>query len=294
MIGLGLFGREDHQANTGWADQRRPQRHQRIHADSGEPGIGKTALLQNVSQRAAGVQLLSLVGFEAESSIPFSGLQRLIAPLSEHLTALPERQQQALLVATGTVGGPPPDRFLVGLGLLGLLAEAGQYAPVVCAIDDAHWLDSESLDVFTFVTRRLQAESVAMLFAMRDDPRLDVWVAGIPTLPLSGLEPVAAVALLNASLPDRLDPLAAAQIARSTGGNPLALIDLAQELSSQQLTESSLADEPIPVGRHLEAHYLRQTRQLAPAVQRWLLVAARGLDRECRPDQAGRRPPWSQ
>ena len=155
----------------------------------GEPGIGKTTLLRDVTTRATGFQLLSLVGFEAESTIPFSGLQRLAAPLIEHRTALPERQQQALLVATGSTDGPPPDRFLVGLGLLGLLAEAGQHAPVVCAIDDAHWLDAESLDVFTFVARRLQAESVAMLFAMRDDPRLDVWVAGIPTLPLSGLDP---------------------------------------------------------------------------------------------------------
>ena len=240
----------------------------------GEPGIGKTALLQDVAARASGFQVLPLVGFEAESAIPFSGLQRLAAPLIEHRISLPERQQQALLVASGSTDGPPPDRFLVGLGLLGLLAEAGQHAPVVCAIDDAHWLDAESLDVFTFVARRLQAESVAMLLAMRDDPRLEVWVAGIPTLPLSGLDPAAAVTLLTASLPERIDPLAAAQIARSTGGNPLALIDLAQELSSQQLTESSLAEEPIPVGRHLEAHYLRQARQTSPAVQQWLLLAA--------------------
>ena len=240
----------------------------------GDPGIGKTALLQDVASRAAGVQRVSLVGFEAESTIAFSGLQRLAAPLATHRTSLPARQQQALLVATGTLDGPPPDRFLVGLALLGLLAEAGQHAPVVCMIDEAQWLDSESLEVLAFVARRLRAESVAMFFAMRDDPRLDVWVAGIPTLRLSGLDPVAAVALLTASLPETIDPLAAAQIARSTGGNPLALIDLAHELSIKRLTESSLTDEPIPIGHHLEAHYLRQVRQMAPMVQRWLLVAA--------------------
>ena len=240
----------------------------------GEPGIGKTALLQDVAERAAGVQRVSLVGFEAESTIPFSGLQRLAAPLAEHRASLPERQQQALLVADGTLDGPPPDRFLVGLALLGLLAEASQHTPVVCTIDDAQWLDSESLEVLTFVARRLQAESVAMLFAMRDDPRIDVWLAGIPTLRLSGLDRMAAVALLTASLPEIIDPLVAAQIARSTGGNPLALIDLAQELSIKQLTESSLTGEPIPIGRHLEVHYVRQARQMPPAVQLWLLVAA--------------------
>ena len=240
----------------------------------GEPGIGKTALLQDVAARAAGVQRVSLVGYEAESAIAFSGLQRLVAPLAEHRISLPERQQQALLVATGALDGPPPDRFLVGLAALGLLADAGQHTPVVCTIDDAQWLDAESLEVLTFVARRLQAESVAMLFAMRDDPRLDVWVAGIPTLRLSGLDPAAAVTLLAASLPDTIDPLVAAQIARSTGGNPLALIDLAQELSITQLTESSLIDEPIPIGHHLEVHYVRQARQMSPAVQLWLLVAA--------------------
>jgi len=139
----------------------------------------------------------------------------------------------------------------------------------VCTIDEAQWLDSESLDVLTFAARRLQAESVAMLFAMRDDPRLDVWVAGIPTLRLSGLDPMASVVLLSASVPDTIDPLVAAQIARSTGGNPLALIDLAQELSIKQLTESGLTDEPIPIGHHLEAHYVRQARQMAPAVICW-------------------------
>ena len=240
----------------------------------GDPGIGKTSLLQDVTSRVAGVELVQLIGFEAESSIPFSGLQRLLTALARHLDALPDRHRQALLIATDALEGPPPDRFLVGLGLLGLLAAAGQHTPVVCAIDEAHWLDSESLDVLAFVARRLQAESVAMLFALRDDPRLDVRVVGISTVRLGGLDSAAAVALLTTSLTKSIDPLAASQIARATGGNPLALIDLAHDLSIQQLSESSLADEPIPVGHHLEAHYVRQARQMPQAVQEWLLVAA--------------------
>ena len=99
-------------------------------------------------------------------------------------------------------------------------------------------------------------------------------MAGVPALRLAGLEPESAVRLLSASLPEPIDPAAAAQIAAATGGNPLALIDLARDLTARQLTESSLADEPVPVGRHLEAHYVRRVRHLHPDVQQWLLIAA--------------------
>ena len=239
----------------------------------GDPGIGKTALLQHAAA-AGGIRRVQVAGFEAESSVAFAGLQRFLMPLAKHLAVLPHRHRQALLTATGSEEGPAPDVFLVGLGLLGLLAGAGQETPLVCAIDEAHWLDPESLEVLTFVARRLQAESVVMLFALRDDPALEVRVAGISTMRLRGLDPGAAVALLTDSLEAVIDPLAAAQIARSTGGNPLALIDLAHDLSIRQLTESSLADEPMPVGRRLEELYVRQVRQLPPAVQIWLLLAA--------------------
>ena len=184
-----LLGRERHQrALAGLISNARNGRSGSI-LIRGEPGIGKTALLRDVTSRAAGVQHVQLVGFEAESSVAFSGLQRLVAPLDRHVAALPHQHRQALLVATGAEDGPPPDRFLVGLGLLGLLAEAGQHTPMVCAIDEAHWLDPESLEVLAFVARRLQAESVAMFFAMRDDPAVEVRVAGIPGLRLSGLDP---------------------------------------------------------------------------------------------------------
>ena len=102
--------------------------------------------------------------------MPFAALQRLMIPLREHLAELPERHQQALRVAAGAAAGPPPDRFLVGLGVLGLLAAAGEETPVVCAVDDAHLLDSESLDALAFVARRLEAESAALVFASRDVP----------------------------------------------------------------------------------------------------------------------------
>ena len=161
---------------------------------AGEPGIGKTALLADATAEVTGTRLLRVDGYEAESTIPFAALQRLIMPLRELLPSLSERQQQALLVAAGA-DGPPPDRFLVGLGALALLAAAGEIDPCVCTIDDAHLLDRESLDVLAFVARRLEAESVALLVGGRDTGHLEVDMAGVPILHLAGLRTEAAVQL---------------------------------------------------------------------------------------------------
>ena len=240
----------------------------------GEPGIGKTTLLRATTGAPAGFQVLRADGHEAESTMPYAALHRLMIPLRDFVTELPERHQQALRVATGSATGPPPDRFLVGLGTLGLLAAAGEVAPVACAVDDSHFLDSESLDALAFVARRLEAESAVLVFASRDVPELEQRMAGVPTLRLSGLPHDAAVRLLASRLPDPIDPAVATQIAAATRGNPLALTDLAVELSVARLAESSFADEPVPVGRHLESHYLRRVRLLSDEQQRWLLVAA--------------------
>jgi DNA-binding CsgD family transcriptional regulator len=241
---------------------------------TGEPGIGKTSVLEATTRDLAGMQLLRVDGYEAESTIPFAAVHRLTIPLHEHLAGLPGRHRRALLVASGSSDGPAPDRFLVGLGVLGLLAAAGERQPIVCAVDDAHWLDPESLDVLAFVARRLEAESIAVVMAGRNLQGLLSRTAGVPTLHLGGLDVDAAVRLLSASLPEPMDPAVAALIANATGGNPLALVDLANELSVKQLTESSIAAEPIPIGTHLESFYVRRVRQLAEDTQTWLLVAA--------------------
>jgi DNA-binding CsgD family transcriptional regulator len=241
---------------------------------AGEPGIGKTTLLEAATADLVGMRRVRVDGFEAESTMPFAAVQRLVTPLRAHLPALPDRHRHALEVATGDAVGPPPDRYLIGLGVLGLLAAAGETAPVVCAIDDAHLLDPESLDALAFVGRRLEAESAALVFAGRDLPQFDTRLAGVPTLRLTGLPIEVAVRLLMRSLPEPIDPAVAAQIAVATAGNPLALVDLAHDLTVKQLTESSFGDEPIPVGRHLEVHYLRQVRQLDADGQTWLLIAA--------------------
>ena len=241
---------------------------------SGDPGIGKTTLLAAATADLPGVQVVSVDGYEAESTMPFAAIQRLVTPLRAHLPELPERFQQALRVASGEAMGPAPDRFVVGLSVLGLLGAVGQKIPVVAVVDDAHLLDRESLDALAFVSRRLEAESAALLFAGREVPEYTTQLAGVSTLRVGGLSPDAAVRLLCRSVSEELDPAVAVQIATATGGNPLALVDLADELTVAQLTESSLGDEPIPIGRHLESFYLRQVRLLGRDIQLWLLVAA--------------------
>jgi DNA-binding CsgD family transcriptional regulator len=241
---------------------------------TGEPGIGKTSLLDASTVAPTGMRLLRVDGFEAESMIPFAGVQRLAIPLRAHLSELPESHRHAMLVAAGVAQGEPPDRFLVGLGVLGLLGAAGEVEPVLCVIDDAHLLDPESLDVLGLVARRLEAESVALVLAARDTSHVAAQLAGVPGLPLAGLEAEPALRLLSASLPEPIDPAAAAQVIAATGGNPLALVDLASELSVRRLTEVSLSDEPLPIGHHLEALYLRRIRHLTADLQTWLLIAA--------------------
>lgn len=240
----------------------------------GDPGIGKSALLTNVTANLTGVTVIRSDGYEAELSMPYAALQRIGLSLAEYIDALPVRQQQALRVAWGVDDGPAPEPYLVGLGMLGLFAEAGGQRPVICVVDDAHWIDSESRVVLAFVARRLQAESTVLLFGARDNDESDAALAGVSTLRLTGLDQRAAVQLLTARASDVIDPYAAIQIAVATGGNPLALIDLARDLSIRQLGDLSLSYDPIPLSRQLMAHYLRQVREMSPDVQRWLLVAA--------------------
>ncbi|MEU6073673.1 AAA family ATPase [Micromonospora sp. NPDC047074] len=240
----------------------------------GEPGIGKTTLLTAATSSMVGMQLVGVDGYEAEMTMPFAAVQRLIRPLREHLAAVPDRHRQALLVTSGEIAGPAPDRFLVGLGVLGLLGAAGEVTPVVCVVDDAHLLDAESLDVLAFVGRRLEAEPVTLLLASRETAQVLARTAGIATARLTGLPQEAAMRLLTRSLPAPIDPAVAVKVVAATGGNPLALVDLAGELTVRQLTESSFVDEPLPIGRHLEQHYLLQVRLLGDDVRLWLLVAA--------------------
>src|SRR3954451_23226598 len=169
----------------------------------GEAGVGKTALLHYCARQAAGFRVATIAGVESEMELPFAGLHQLCAPMLGRLGALPQPQEAALSVALGQSSGPAPDRFLVALAALSLLAEVAVERPLLCLVDDAQWLDRASGQVLGFVARRLLAESVAIVFAVRDATG-GRELLGLPELRLSGLEDDDARALLASAMPGRL------------------------------------------------------------------------------------------
>ncbi|MFE5340731.1 LuxR C-terminal-related transcriptional regulator [Isoptericola sp. NPDC056578] len=269
----GLLGRESEQRRVAEVVGAARNGHGSALLVLGEPGVGKTTLLRDAAP-GAGTRVLRLDGYESESSMPYAAVERLTGVLREHLAEIPERQRLSLQVASGAADGPPPDRFLVGLGVLSLLAAASTRAGLLCTVDDAHLLDRESLESFAFVARRLGAERLALVLAGREERELDAVLRGVPVLALAGLSPEPAAALLNRSAAGPFTPTATAAIVRATEGNPLALVDLAADPLLREMTDLGLGPEPVPVGQHLEAHYLRRVMHLPPASQRWLLLAA--------------------
>ncbi|WP_165610375.1 AAA family ATPase, partial [Nocardia salmonicida] len=240
----------------------------------GEPGIGKSVLIESMIESAHGFRILRSDGYEAEANLPYSGVQRLVGSLDVDGTQLPDPEREALRVAFGISAGAVPDRFLVGRAVLGLLGIVGRGGPVLCAVDDAHWLDRESLDVLGFVARRLHAEAAVVVFASRADDDVDVRLGGVPVLPVEELARPAAIELLTYWFDGALDPRVAADIVDEVGGNPLVLTDLARELTARQLTESSFAPAPLGAGSRLEQFYRRALESLPDACREWILVAA--------------------
>jgi DNA-binding CsgD family transcriptional regulator len=245
---------------------------------TGDAGIGKTVLLQALARRAAHLTVIWLVGVETEAQLPFAAVQRLatLCPVGDDL--LPPPQREALRMAIGLEAVPsatrqPPDRFLVGLAVQSLLAAAAAGAPILVIVDDLQWLDQESSDALAFAARRLRTERVGVVVGRRADQQVPAF-DGFPELPVLGLQRADALTLLRSVVTRRLDARIADRIVTATAGNPLAIIDLAQELSTHQLVGLTMVPEPLPVGSHLEAHYLRRTRELPEDVQNWLLLAA--------------------
>jgi hypothetical protein len=197
----------------------------------GEPGIGKTALLRHATAQAQGFIVVQARGVESEAELAFAGLADLTRPLLGHLPGLPKVQAAALKAALAL--GPPVsgDRFTIAVATLTLLATGAERRPLLVVVDDAHWLDGPSAEVIGFVARRLQAEGIVLLLALRDGEASAVDVTGLAELKLQGLDPVDAQALLRQQQTAPIASGVAAQLARATAGNPLALLELPTLLS---------------------------------------------------------------
>ena len=238
----------------------------------GEAGIGKTALLDYLLARSADCRVARSAGVEAEMELPFAGLHQLCSPFLVLLDRLPAPQQEALQTAFGLRAGPVPDRFLVGLAVLSLLSEAADKQPLICVIDDAQWLDRATTQTLTFVARRLLAESVAVVFALRefgDHPGLD----GLARLAVEGLAEADARDLLATVVTGPLDPAVRDRIVAEARGNPLALLELPHGLTSAQMAFGPEADT-MPLANRIEQGFLRRVQPLPIETQRLLLLAA--------------------
>jgi hypothetical protein len=214
----------------------------------GEAGIGKTALLEWAVGQARDLQVARVAGVQAEMGLGFAGLHQLLIPFLGGLDGLPGPQRQALGSAFGLVDGPAPDRFLVGLAALTLLTDAAAGRPVLCLVDDAQWLDQVSVEVLGFIARRLYADRVGMLFTVREGEGQAAALAGLPELMLGGLPAEAAGELLAVSADARVDGRVCAQVVAGVAGNPLALVELAAELSPAELSGAVPLGWPLRFG----------------------------------------------
>jgi DNA-binding CsgD family transcriptional regulator len=239
----------------------------------GEAGMGKTALLDYAASQGEGSTVLRAVGVESEMELPFASLHQLCLPLLDGLEQLPPPQRDALRTAFGLSSSARPDQFLVGLAVLTVLSDAAESRPIICLVDDAQWLDRCSAHVLSFVARRLQAESVLMLFAERDHDQ-PTQLVGLPELGLDPLSNAEARKLLAASVLGRLDERVGQRIVAEARGNPLALLELPHGLSSASLAGGFAVAPSLPLTRRLEGSFRRQVDRLPPETQRLLLVAA--------------------
>ena len=239
----------------------------------GDPGVGKSALLEDVAGSVTGVTVLRTRGVEPEAPLPFAALQRLLRPVMSRAGGLPAPQARALRVAFGQEEGEA-ERYLVFLGALGLLAEAAERHPVLAVVDDAHWLDDASAAALLFVARRLRLERVALVFAVRDGDVRGFEAPDLSALHLAGLDLDAVTALLGERTGSTVTGEVGARLLASTGGNPLALVELPGVLSADQLAGRASLPGRLPVTRTVERVFRDRARRLSPGAQRLLLVAS--------------------
>jgi DNA-binding CsgD family transcriptional regulator len=236
----------------------------------GEPGVGKTALLDHLAGRAAGCRVVRAAGVQSEMELAFAGLHQLCAPMLDHLEAIPVPQRDALRIAFGLGAGPAPDRFLIGLAVLSLLSEVAAERPLVCVIDDEQWLDRASAQALGFVARRLVADPVGLVLATRVPGEE---LSGLPELAVEGLTAGDARALLDSVLTGPLDARVRDQMVAETRGNPLALLELPRGLTPAELAGGFGLPGVVPLLGRIEESFRRRIEDL-PKDSRLLVLAA--------------------
>jgi ATP/maltotriose-dependent transcriptional regulator MalT len=242
----------------------------------GEPGVGKTALLDDTVDQAAGLTVLRAKGVESEVDLPCGGLAQLAGRITDLVRYLPSPQRNALQAALALEDSPQPvsDRFAVGAGLLGLLALAARKSPLVVVVDDAHWLDGPTIDALHFAARRLDAEGILLLIGSREADRGRPWFDGVPRLALNGLDLPAAQQVLARHGVEDLSAERLSRLVKMTGGNPLALVELPRLMTLPELTGQIPEHHPPPVGSLLQVAYGRRLSSLPEKSQDALLVLA--------------------
>ncbi|MEV7319803.1 LuxR family transcriptional regulator [Streptomyces sp. NPDC093970] len=240
---------------------------------TGEPGIGKTRLLEYAATRATELRVVRLTAVEQETGLGYGALHRLLRPFLDRTARLPEPQRAALDAALGLASGLPADRYLVGLATLTLLSDAAAEQPLLFLVDDGQWLDRESAEALAFAGRRLHADALGLIIAVREGAGRPGLFDALPAHPVTGLPEREARALLTSG-PRRVDPAVADAVVAGTGGNPLALLELADTLTAEQLSGVAPLPDPLPVGRLLEDHFQRLVRALPQATATLLLLLA--------------------
>jgi DNA-binding CsgD family transcriptional regulator len=237
----------------------------------GEPGVGKTALLDYIVGQASGFQVARAGGVQSEMELAFSGLHQLLMPLTDYLDKLPGPQRGAVRTAFGFDAGSTPDRFFLALAVLSLFSAAAEERPLLCVVDDEQWHDRASAQVLAFVARRLDVESVGIVFAARATSEE---LAGIPELVVEGLDDVDARALLDSALTAPLDARVRDQLVRETRGNPLALLEFVRGLTPAELAGGFALPGGASLSTSIEERFRRRLVGLPPDTRRLLLVAA--------------------
>ena len=236
----------------------------------GDAGIGKTALLERALGRADGMRVLTGAGVEAESELPFAGLHQLLWPILDHADALPDVQSRALRGAFGLSADRVEDRFLVSVAVLGLLTAAADAQPLLCVVDDAHWLDGASADALVFVARRLQADPIAVLIGAREADARSFEGHGLPELRVAGLRGTEAAALLDGALP----AVVRDELVSVTGGNPLALLELPAALTDDERSGHAPLRLDLPLNERIERAFMARVAPLADDARGMVLLAA--------------------